>query len=116
GGVIDNQGDSNTSLGTQAGGSGTLKIDGAGSAWKYSGTSTNANYISVGGLDGTAPGGMGTLLIQNSGSGQFGRTIIGVGTDAVGTLTVDTNATLESGDIYFGADGGQGTANIIGGG
>ncbi|MFP3381583.1 hypothetical protein SB767_35280, partial [Bacillus sp. SIMBA_069] len=35
GGVVDNQGVSNLSLGTLAGGSGILNIDGLGSAWKY---------------------------------------------------------------------------------
>ncbi len=118
GGVVDNQGVSNLSLGTLAGGSGILNIDGLGSAWKYTGDDPNYHSITVGGsVNGMVPGGSGLLSIQNGGSGEFSRTIVAEGKGAVGTVTVKGNGSaLVSGDMHIGADGGQATVNITDGG
>ncbi len=95
---------SNGYIGNNAGSTGTVTVDGAGSTW------TNAGGLGVG------VQGAGTLTVSNGGAVSNGGTLA-VGIQAIGTVTISSGGTVGNDAGYVGfAAGGAGTVTVTGAG
>jgi len=88
--------------GTGAGSSGTVTVDGAGSAW------TNSSNLNVGAY------GNATLNITNGSSVSSATAVVGNGTGANGTVTVDSAGSWTNNGVLKLGQGGSGTLNLNG--
>ncbi|HEX7848794.1 MAG TPA: autotransporter-associated beta strand repeat-containing protein [Sphingomonas sp.] len=83
-------------------GTGTVTVDGAGSTW------TNSSNLNVGAY------GSGTLNITNGGSVSSATAIVGNGSGADGTVTIDSAGSWTNNGVLKLGQGGSGTLNLNG--